>query len=56
MALFTVWLPNNSNISRSKDKQTMRFGQSIEYSKKKVFFIKSHAEIEAGRIVASPFF
>ena len=34
----------------------MRFGQSIEYSKKKVFFIKSHAEIEAGRIVASPFF
>ena len=32
------------NISRSKDKQTMKFGQLIEY-KKEIFFLKNHAQI-----------
>ena len=31
------------NISRSKDSQTMKFGQSIEYNKK-MFFFRNHAE------------
>ena len=36
------------NISRSKDKQAMKFDQVIEYNKRN-FFFKNHAEIEAGR-------
>ena len=36
------------NISRSKDNQTMKFGQLIEYKKNKNFSSKNQAEKEAG--------
>ena len=32
------------NISRSKGKQTMKFGQLIEYNVKNIFFKKSHTK------------
>ena len=38
------------NISKIKVNQTMKFGQLIE-SNKKIFFFKSLAENEAGRLV-----
>ena len=38
------------NISRSKGNQTMKFGQSTEYNKRK-FFFKNHAQNEAERLV-----
>ena len=41
-------------ISRSKDKQTMKFGQLIEYDKRNIFF-RSHAENEAGRLAPDLF-
>ena len=41
----TTWLTNNcnaqlTNISRSKDKQTMKFGQLIEYNMRNIFLEK----------------
>ena len=33
-----------SNILRSKDSQTMKFGQLIEYSMKNIFLEKSYSE------------
>ena len=40
------------NISQSKDNQTMKLGQLIEYNMKhEIFFFKNHAENEAGRLV-----
>ena len=47
----TLMLPN---ISRSKDNQTMKFGQLIEYNKKD-FFFNNHAENKAGRPVPDLF-
>ena len=41
------------NISGSKDNQTMKFGQLIEY--KKIFLFKNYAENEAGRLVPDLF-
>ena len=38
------------NISWSKGKQTLKFGQGIEYNNRNIFF-KNHAENEAGRLV-----
>ena len=38
-----------SNISQSKGKQSIKFGQLIEYNK--IFFLKSHAENKAGRLI-----
>ena len=43
------------NISRSKGNETMKFGQLIEY-KKRNFFLKNHAEKEAGSLVPDLFF
>ena len=43
-----------SNISRIKGKQTKKFGQSIEYNKKKIFF-KNHAKNESGKLVPDLF-
>ena len=45
----TAWLSNIvrhilSNISRSKDNQTMKFGQLMEYKMRKVFLEKSYAK------------
>ena len=41
------------HISRSKGKQTMKFGQLIEYNKREVFL--HHAENEAWRLVPDLF-
>ena len=43
------------NISQTKDNQTIKFGQLIEYNKKKYFLFKSYAENEAGRLVPDLF-
>ena len=43
------------NISRIKGNQTMKFGQLIEYNKGNIFFFKSHAENETGRLVSDLF-
>ena len=40
-------------ISWSKDKQTMKIGQLLQYNK--IFFFKYHAENEAGRLVSNIF-
>ena len=42
------------NISRSKDNQTMKFGQLIVYSTK-IFIFKNHAENDAKRLVLDLF-
>ena len=42
------------NISRGKSNQAMKFGQSIEYNKRK-FFFKNHAQNEAERLVPDLF-
>ena len=42
------------NISRSKDNQTMKFDQVMEYSKRNIFF-KNYAENEAGRLAPDLF-
>ena len=42
------------NISQSKDNQTMKFGESIEYNKKNIFFL-NYAENEASRLVPDLF-
>ena len=46
----TITIHISPNISRSKDNQTMKFGQLIEYIKK-IFFFKNHAESKPGRLV-----
>ena len=43
------------NISRSKDNQTMKFGQLIKYIVRNIFF-RNHTENEGGRLVPNPFF
>ena len=42
----TTWLTNNSN-TRSRNNQTMKFVQVIEYNKKKIFF-KNDTENQGG--------
>ena len=42
------------NTSKSKDNNTMKFDQLIEYDAKNVFF-KNHAENEAGKLVPDLF-
>ena len=44
-----------SNISRSKGKLTMKFGQLIEYNKRNIF-LQNYTENEPGRLVPNPFF
>ena len=43
------------HISRSKSNQAMKCSQLIEYNVKKCFFVKSHVENEAGRLVPGLF-
>ena len=43
------------NISRSKDNQTMKFGQLPEYITGEKIFFKSHKENETGRVVPKLF-
>ena len=40
------------NISQSKDNQTMKLGQLIEYNKRNIFF-ENYAENEVGRLASS---
>ena len=47
--LQTVTIHILPNIIRSKDNETMKFVQLIEYNKRNIFF-KNHAEIEVGRL------
>ena len=42
------------NISQSKDNQTMKLGQLIEYNKRIIFF-KNYAKNEAGKLVPDLF-
>ena len=44
-----------SNISQSKENQTIKFGQLTKHSKKKIFF-KNYAENEAGRLAPDLFY
>ena len=52
--LQTIRIDILSNISRSKSSYTMKFGQPIEYNKKK-FFFKNEAQNEAERLVPDLF-
>ena len=47
-------LVSSSNISRSKDNQTLKVGQVIEYNKRNIFLQKS-CKNEAGRLVPDLF-
>ena len=42
------------NISQSKDNQTMKLGQLIEYNKR-IIFLKNYAKNEAGKLVPELF-
>ena len=44
-----------SSISESKSNQAVKLGQLIQYNKRNVFFFKSYAENEAGRLVPDLF-
>ena len=41
-------------VSRSKDNQTIKFGQLIEYNKRNIF-LQNYAKNETGRIVSDLF-
>ena len=43
-----------SNISQSKNNQTIKFGQLIEHNKRNTFF-KNYAKNEVGRVVPDVF-
>ena len=38
------------NILPSKDNQTMRFGQLVEYNKRNTFLKKNHSKNETGKV------
>ena len=44
-----------TNISRSKNKQTMKLGQLIEYNKK-MFLFENYAKNKAGKLVPDLFY
>ena len=52
--LQTIVIHILANISQRKGNQTMKFGQLIEYTKGKIFFLKYYADNEAGRLVLVP--
>ena len=43
------------NISRSKGNRAMKFGQSIEYNARNIFFFNNYGENETGRLVPELF-
>ena len=43
-----------SNISRSKDNQTIKFGQLLKYNMKKLIS-KNHTQNVVGKVVPGPF-
>ena len=44
-----------SNVSKSKDNQTIKIGHLIEYSVRTIFFFKNHSENEVGKLVSDLF-
>ena len=54
LGLQTIAIHLLPNISKSKDKQTMKLDQLREYNKK-IFFFKNHAKNEKGRLVPDLF-
>ena len=54
LGLQTIAIHLLPNISKSKDKQTMKLDQFREYNKK-IFFFKYYAKNEAGRLVPDLF-
>ena len=54
LGLQTIAIHLLPNISKSKDKQTMKLDQLREYNKK-IFFFKNYAKNEAGRLVPDLF-
>ena len=44
-----------SSISGSKSNQAVKLGQLIQYNKRNVFFFKSYAENEVGKLVPDLF-
>ena len=45
---------DDTNISRSKDNQTMKFGQLIEYNMRNIF-LKNYAQNVLEKLVPEPF-
>ena len=43
------------NISRSKDSETIRFGQLIEYHVKDILFLKYHTQNMVEKLLSDPF-
>ena len=43
------------NISKSKDNQTMKFGQLIEYNMRNIFFKKSYTKDVVEKLFPNPF-
>ena len=43
------------NISRSKDSETIRFGQLIEYHVKDILFLKNHTQNMVEKLLSDPF-
>ena len=54
LGLQTIAIHLLPNISKSKDKQTMKLDQLREYNKK-IFFFKNYAKNEKGRLVPDLF-
>ena len=55
----TTWLTNNFNAHidqylRSKDNQTMKFGQLVEYNMRNIFLKKSYTKYD-GETIPTPF-
>ena len=43
------------NISRSKDSETIGFGQLIEYRLKDILFLKNHTQNMVEKLLSDPF-
>ena len=52
--IFTIYIL--LNISRSKDNQTMNFGQLVEYKIGNIFLEKNHAQNLVGKLVLDVFY
>ena len=55
LGLQTIAIHLLPNISKSKDKQTMKLDQLREYNKK-IFFFKNYAKNEKGKLVQISFY
>ena len=50
----TIIIHTLPNISQSKENQTMKFGQLIEYNKRNIF-LENYAEYETRRLIPDLF-